>query len=169
MKKRPLRRWLLIACVPLTIVGLFLIGTAGYLYNVKSDQIVAYNQGVASYQSLQLDEALAHFDKSLAAYEQATGYAKLWKFVVAPDRGTASRAAHHKANILVRMKRFKEAVSSIELSLRLNPGENYDMVRDFDRLTVREIDELAEQALTTKNVFELLMKSEAIRKRVKGN
>ncbi len=170
MNKRPLRRMLLRVYVPICLLGILLLGSAGYIVTGmgKNAQVIEYNHGVASYQSLKLDDALSHFDKSLAAFQGATVSAAWRKFITPPDRVTAALAAHHKANILVRMKRFKEAVEVIQFSAKLNPGENYDLVRSFDNLTQREIDELMEQALTTRNVYELLMKSDAIRKAVQA-
>ena len=168
MNKRPLRRKLLQLYVPIFLLGAICLGACGYTVTTRDGQTAEYNQGVASYSSLELNEALDHFDRSLAAYEAVKTGPAWRKFITPPDRVSAALAAHHKANILVRLKRFKEAVATINYAMSLNPGENYDLIRDFDNLNARDIDTLTEAALTSKNVYELLMKSEAIRRQVTG-
>ena len=168
MNKRPLRRKLLKLYVPIFLLGVICLGAFGYTVMTRDGQTAEYNLGVASYTSLELNEALDHFDRSLAAYNAVLNGPAWRKFITPPDRVSAALAAHHKANILVRMKRFKEAVVAIEYASRLNPGDNYDLLRDFDNLSARDIDSLAEASLTSKNVYELLMKSEAIRRQVTG-
>jgi len=168
MNKRPLRRKLLKLYVPIFLLGVICLGAFGYTVMTKDGQTAEYNLGVASYQSLELNEALDHFDRSIAAYNAVSTGPTWRKFVTPPDRVSAALAAHHKANILVRLKRFKEAVAAIAYASRLNPGDNYDLLRDFDNLSARDIDSLAEASLTSKNVYELLMKSEVIRRQVTG-
>jgi len=168
MNKRPLRRKLLKLYVPIFLLGVICLGAFGYTVMTRDGQTAEYNLGVASYTSLELNEALDHFDRSLAAYNAVLSGPAWRKFITPPDRVSAALAAHHKANILVRLKRFKEAVVAIEYASRLNPGDNYDLLRDFDNLSTRDIDSLAEASLTSKNVYELLMKSEAIRRQVNG-
>lgn len=168
MNKRPLRRKLLQLYVPIFLLGAICLGACGYTVMTRDGQTAEYNLGVASYTSLELDEALDHFNRSIEAYETLVDGPAWRKFITPPDRATAALAAHHKANILVRTKRFKEAVVAIEYASHLNPGDNYDLVRDFDNLSSRDIDALAEASLTSKNVYELLMKSEAIRRQVTG-
>jgi tetratricopeptide (TPR) repeat protein len=168
MNKRPLRRKLLKLYVPIFLLGVICLGAFGYTVTTRDGQTAEYNQGVASYTSLELTEALDHFDRSLAAYEAVKSGPAWRKFITPPDRVSAALAAHHKANILVRLKRFKEAVEAIQYASRLNPGDGYDFIRDFDNLSARDIDSLAEASLTSKNVYELLMKSEVIRRQVTG-
>lgn len=168
MNKRPLRRKLLKLYVPIFLLGVICLGAFGYTVMTRDGQTAEYNLGIASYTSLELNEALDHFDRSLTAYNAVLNGPAWRKFITPPDRVSAALAAHHKANILVRLKRFKEAVVAIEYASRLNPGDNYDLLRDFDNLSTRDIDSLAEASLTSKNVYELLMKSEAIRRQVTG-
>lgn len=142
--------WLLAAFV----VGGLLLGYGFQLATWRSAQVEFYNQGVAAYQTGDVQTAVKLFDQSYAAYKQQTRAEWLTRFVYPkPDTRLAAKANFHKAKSLLRMRQGEPAVEAFKESLKLNPGNGYKGV------SLSEAEQMREEAMIVKYDLELLYKN----------
>lgn len=127
-----------------------------YLFTWQDSQYQLYNQGLAAYQTGDVQKAIKYFDQSLGVYK--TRQNENWgeRLVYPkPDREVAAQAAFHKAKALIRAKQGKPAVEAFLESLKLNSGNLYQ----GRGLSQREVQEAEEGAKVVKYDLELLFKN----------
>ncbi len=142
--------WLLAALV----AGCLSLNYGFQLATWRSAQVEYYNQGLAAYQTGDVQTAAKLFDQSIAAYKQQTRADWLTRFVY-PHANVelAAQANFHKAKALLRMRQGEPAVEAFKESLKLNPGNGYRGV------SLEDAERLREQAMIVKYDLELLYKN----------
>ncbi len=127
-----------------------------YLFSWTDSQYELYNQGVAAYQTGDVQKAIKYFDQSLGVYKARQNETWVERFVYPkPNKEVAAQAAFHKAKALIRAKQGKPAVEAFQESLQLNSGNLYQ----GRGLSAREVQEAEENAKVVKYDLELLFKN----------
>lgn len=106
--------------------GLLLLAGGFLLINARSAQVDYYNSAIEALDKHDLKTAVQLFDKSSAAYKDATQRGWLMrKLLPAPRKEIEARAHFHKGVALVQMNKGKEAINEFWASLQVNPGNRY--------------------------------------------
>lgn len=166
-----LRKFLIAATT--VIFGLLGTGTGLYLLFWADHQANFYNRGLAQYRTLEFQEAEKSFERSIFVYENAKDRTWIERFVYPkPDRETASLAALHLGNALLRQKNIPKAVKAFKQSIRLNPGTGYSDLPGFpEDLSPADLTRLKKEAAVAKYNLELLLRNnpDIEQKEGKGN
>lgn len=156
-----------LAKVLTVFVGISLFVGGLYLYSWRDAQVSLYNQGLAAYQSDDLQTAIKFFDQSLGVYKSRQRSTWMERFVYPkPDKELAAQAAFQKAKSLLRANQVEPAVQAFTESLELNSGNLY-LGRE---LSEKEFNTLKEAAFVVKYDVELLFNNnpEQAQKQGKG-
>jgi len=153
-KKTSLRKRFL--AVLTILAGAATLAYGLHLFTWNDSQYQLYNQGLAAYQTGDVQKAIKYFDQSLGVYKARQNETWVERLVYPkPDREVAAQAAFHKAKSLIRAKQGKPAVEAFLESLKLNSGNLYQ-----ERgLSQRQIQEAEENAKVVKYDLELLFKN----------
>lgn len=155
------RLWLMAAF----IAGLAVAAFGYHLLTWQDTQAAYYNAALVKYQTAQeaddMKMAIDYFEKSVAVYKARSRHQSwLDRFLYpAPSRERAALAQFHKAKALLRLRQAEPAVEAFKESLRLNPGNNYGNIAEFEQMTRDDLVRLEWQAMQVKYDLELLFKN----------
>lgn len=136
------------------LAGAAMLYGAITLMSVRSNQVDLYNQALTDMKKGEIADSLKGFDASINAYKADLKRSELENLVLPESRRyLAARAYFHKANLLLQVRKPKEAVEAYKESLRLNPGNEYLGLSDKNAQVMN-----ADSRYTAHNL-ELLFKS----------
>lgn len=137
------------------LLGLVLTFTGWTWWEHQTPQTQWYNRGLIAYNTGNYDLAVANFDKSITAFQQAEGEKKD-AFHAPASVEMAALAQFHKFKALLKMKNGKLALIAIKESLKLTTSYNLNRYQ----LSESELKRIGEQRIIVQTDLEILFRQQ---------
>lgn len=143
--------WLVAA----VLTGLVLLYAGRQLAGWPAPQVTYYNAGVTAYEQGDMKNAVALFDRSLAAYKAEANASWLHRFTYPrPSAEYAALAHFHKGKALIQARQAELGVEAFKESIRA-----FDLAADDEKLQPGQVKALREKQLIVQYDLEMLYKS----------